>query len=400
MNDAIFKLKGKLQHYAWGGYHFIPNLLRIKNTEHQPCAEYWLGTHHSAPSVIEEKNISLQEWIEQNPEKILGENVYHQFQGLPYLFKVLDVKEMLSIQVHPTKEEAIKGFEKETAAGVLINAPNRNYKDKNHKPEVMIALSEFWLLHGFKSNTAIEKTLEEYIELSVFLPLFKSEGYKSLYKLFMEISQEEVDTILIPLVQKSISKKEKNTITKFNPEWWIAKLYADKNNLKNIDRGVFSIFLFNILQLQKGEAIFQSAGVPHAYLEGQNVELMANSDNVLRGGLTPKHVDVPELMKHILFESKEPAFIFPEKFGNEKIYNCPVDDFSISSITLQAGEKYCAQTTSLEILLITEGAIIIEGMENKVFKQGDAFAIIANTEYCFIATGNAVLYKAFVPFKN
>lgn len=122
MNDKIFKLKGVVQHYAWGGFSFIPNLLKLKPTNQQPYAEYWLGAHTSAPSVVVNKNISLLELINQNPEKIVGQEVVKQYNGLPYLFKILDVHEMLSIQVHPNKEEAIKGFEKEEQAGIPINA--------------------------------------------------------------------------------------------------------------------------------------------------------------------------------------------------------------------------------------------------------------------------------------
>jgi mannose-6-phosphate isomerase len=396
MNDKIFKLKGKVQQYAWGGYTFIPDLLKTDADTNQPSAEYWLGAHSSAPSSIVNSNLSLAEYITQNPITVLGKEVYEKFGALPYLFKVLDVRDMLSIQVHPTKQEAILGFEREEAEGIAINASNRNYKDKNHKPEVMIALSEFWLIHGFKSKEAIEETLTNYLELKIFLPIFKTEGLKALYKTLMELPQNQVNTLLKPLVKKSIFQKNQSTLTKINPEWWIAKLY-NNNNIDNVDRGIFSLLLFNIVQLQKGEAIFQAAGIPHAYLEGQNMELMANSDNVLRGGLTPKHIDVPELMKHISFQSVTPKIIKPLFKGSEKIYECPVPDFSISSISLQAGEKYYSKTFSFEILLVIEGALIIEGLENYVIKQGDAIGIIANTSYTFTSTGNTVIYKAFVP---
>ncbi len=400
LTDKIFKLIGKIQHYAWGGYHFIPELLKISNTENKPFAEYWLGTHPSASSIAANNNISLLELIQQQPIFFLGKNVYDEFDGLPYLFKVLDVREMLSIQVHPTKDEAIKGFEKEEAEGISINAPHRSYKDKNHKPEMMIALGEFWLLHGFKSKEAIEKVLENYAELNIFLPLFKKEGYKSLYKTLMELPQEQVDTILIPLVEKAIKKKNQNLLSKNNVEWWIAKWYSNTTQLINIDRGIFSIYLLNLVQLQKGEAIFQGAGILHAYLEGQNIEIMANSDNVLRGGLTPKHININELLKHTLFEAVEPKILKPETIRNEKNYVCPVDDFAINAIELKAGEQYYTQTNSLEIILVIEGAIIIQGKENFVIKKGEAFAVAASAEYSFTSTGNSLLYKAFVPYKQ
>lgn len=397
-NNKIFKIKGKVQHYAWGGFNYIPQLLNMNNDKQQPFAEYWLGAHPSAPAeILSTPQLSLEALINENPTAVLGAKVVEQFNELPYLFKVLDVHDMLSIQVHPSKAEAVKGFEAEEAAGIPINAPNRNYKDKNHKPEVMVALSDFWLLHGFKSKEAIENTLTEVAELSVLLALFKSGGYKGLYQFLMEMEQEQVDTLLLPLVKKEIRRKKDNELTRAMPGWWVAKLYENSSDFNNLDRGIFSIYLFNIVHLQKGEAIFQGAGVPHAYLEGQNVELMANSDNVLRGGLTPKHIDVPELMKHTLFEAVVPNILKGEKRGNEKNYPCPIPDFGITAIELNAGEHYTALTTSVEIILVIEGALLVKQNESMVIKKGEALAITANEEYMVTASGKTLLYKAFVP---
>lgn len=139
-NERIFKIKGVVQHYAWGGYSFIPALLGEQNAAHQPCAEYWMGAHPSAPSVLEVNgaSLSLNQLFQSDPAGNLSQPVAERFGELPYLFKVLDVNDMLSIQVHPTKEEAEKGYDRENAAGIPLNAPHRNYKDRNHKPEVMV----------------------------------------------------------------------------------------------------------------------------------------------------------------------------------------------------------------------------------------------------------------------
>jgi mannose-6-phosphate isomerase len=399
IQNKILELKGKVQHYAWGGFEFIPSLLHIANTGHKPYAEYWMGTHPLAPSEIVDgnENIPLDQLIKQKPLDVLGEKVFNQFHELPYLLKVLDVKEMLSIQVHPSKEEAAKGFDAEEAAGIPINAANRNYKDRNHKPEVMLAISDFWLLHGFKTKAAIEKTLNDVREFSPLVTLFRTEGYKGLYRLLMEMEQQQVDYLLEPLVKRELRRKRDNELTRQQPGWWVSKLYEEGQPIKNIDRGIFSIYFFNIVHLKKGEAIFQDAGVPHAYLEGQNVELMANSDNVLRGGLTPKHIDVPELMKHTLFEAVVPAILKGEGIGNEKFYPCPVDDFGISSIELKEGEKYSAIARSLEILLVMEGAVIVKGKEHKVVKKGEALAAMDGCEYSITSSGRTMLFKAFVP---
>src|SRR3954451_2861861 len=247
---------------------------------------------------------------------------------------------MLSIQVHPTKEAAAKGFHEEEAAGIVLGAPNRNYKDKNHKPEVMVALSDFWLLHGFLPEDKLLHVLQSVPEFKGLEEIFKSGGYKALYQHVMSMSQDEVDQALTPLVQRELERKKRGELTKADPGWWVAKLFQDSNSIDNIDRGIYSIYFFNIVQVHEGEAVFQGAGIPHAYLEGQNVELMANSDNVLRGGLTPKHVDVPELLKHTAFQGVQPNVMKGEEVSQSVInYPCPVPDFGINKIELRANES-------------------------------------------------------------
>ncbi len=398
IKERIFKIKGVVQNYAWGGKEFIPNLVGFKNDDNKPCAEYWMGAHQSAPSILQLNgtSISLYKLIQSDLTEMLTQPVANKFGELPYLFKVLDVNDMLSIQVHPTKEEAEIGFDREEAEGIPIMAPNRNYKDRNHKPEVMVALSDFWLLHGFKKKLALEKSLEEDQELKILLPLFKKDGIKALYQFTMEMEQIDVDSLLIPLIKREIRQKNDGKLTKQDPGWWVAKLYQGKDLIGNIDRGIFSIYFFNIVQINPGEAIFQKAGIPHAYLEGQNIELMANSDNVLRGGLTPKHIDVSELMKHTLFEEIIPEIMLgnPSRIG-EKVYPCPVPDFGISKIDLKAGSIYTSTSLSLEIMIVTEGGALVNN--NIVLKRGEVVALLPGVEYQLAASGNCTLFKAFVP---
>lgn len=397
LKNKIFKLRGKVQHYAWGGNEFISALTGIANPDHKPCAEYWMGAHPSAPSVIEPDGILLNEAIIASPATTISQKVFDLFGELPYLFKVLDVKDMLSIQVHPTKTEAAKGFDAEEAAGVPINAPHRNYKDRNHKPEVMVALSdEFWLLHGFKQSAAILNILENTNEFNIFVPLYKKEGIQSLYRLMMEMTQSDVNNLLLPLVKREIRQKNDGLLNRSMPGWWVAKLFEDVTEIKDIDRGIFSIYLFNIVKVNKGQAIFQGAGIPHAYLEGQNMELMANSDNVLRGGLTPKHIDVPELMKHTSFQPVIPSIMDGKDIGyGEKRYDCPVPDFGISKIELGTGEVCPGKSSSLEILIATEGGAIID--HHITLKKGEVLGILPDTTYKIESTGHCVLFKAFVP---
>lgn len=398
LKENIYKLRGKVMHYAWGGFDFIPNLLGVPNTQHEPFAEYWMGAHPLAASELltPEGGVSLHKAIEQEPERILSEKVYQRFGGLPYLFKAQDVKDILSIQVHPSKEEAEKGFDREEAAGIPVNAPHRNYKDRNHKPEMLVALTDFWLLHGFKQAAEIEMVLDTVPEFNIFLPLYRREGLKTLYQFVMEMKQPEINALLINLIKREIRRKNDAELTKEMPGWWVAKIFEGKDEIGDIDRAIFSIYFFNIVNLHPGEGLFQGAGMPHAYMQGQCVELMANSDNVLRAGLTPKHIDVPELMKHTLFEAVVPNIMkgIPLQTG-EKIYPCPVDDFGIARLELSAATPYTAKAGSLEIMLVTAGGAVIN--HSLVLKKGEVAAVFPGEEYTIQPSGDCVIFKAFVP---
>jgi mannose-6-phosphate isomerase len=325
----------------------------------------------------------------------LGELVKNKFHQLPYLLKILDVKEMLSIQVHPTKTEAEKGFDFEEEKGIDINAATRNYKDRNHKPEVMIALSDFWLLHGFKPADDLKKLLNSIPELRSLVPLFENEGYEGLFRHVMQLSQTEVDAMLIPLVQKEVRRRSFHESEKTEPGYWVGEYYLNKE-LNFIDKGVFSIYFLNIVYLEEGQGIFQDAGVPHAYLQGQNVELMANSDNVLRGGLTNKHIDVDELIKHTRFEAVVPEILEKETISSA-IVRFPVDDFAIEKIELTPKHEKKVTTTSPEILICTEGNATITSANELNIKKGEAFIVFAENEYSVTTTDKAVLFRALVP---
>lgn len=400
MQEKILLLKGKAQHYAWGGYDFIPAWLGIENKEHQPFAEYWLGAHPSASATVVTRNgeLSLQQLINEYPYEFLSQNTRQHFNELPYLLKILDVRDMLSIQVHPTKEAAAMGFEKEEAEGVLIGASHRNYKDKNHKPEVMVALSDFWLLHGFLQKDKLKAVLQCTPEFADLTAVFDDGNYKALYEQVMNLPQIEVNQKLLPLVKREMERKQKDESDKNKPGWWVAKLFENDKEIEDIDRGIYSIYFFNIVNVKEGEGIFQGSGLPHAYLEGQNVELMANSDNVLRGGLTPKHIDVPELMKHTTFEGIVPNIMKGESLSkNEKKYPCPVPDFGIHKLDIKTNEVIQAKTSSLEVWTVIKGSATIAGSNSLNVCKGQSFAVLPNESFTITATNDALLYKAFVP---
>jgi mannose-6-phosphate isomerase len=395
--QKAYKLLGKHRHYDWGGKTFLPNLMGVENVNHLPYAEYWMGAHALAASTIQttegEKDLAVL--IKDNPVEWLGKDIATKFNGLPYLFKILDVQDMLSIQVHPSKENALIGFKKEEAKGISIDAANRNYKDQNHKPEIMVALSDFWLLHGFLAPAILEERLNTY---SYFKPLvgeFNGTDYQNLYAYFMQLPMEATDAILKPLLEEAKEAVQRKTVTKNDPHWWAHKYYADGIPSKNIDKGIFSIYILNIVNIPKYQGIFQGAGLLHAYLEGQNIELMANSDNVLRGGLTPKHVDVKELLQHVNFMPTYPSILKGDKLTDQEVYYpCPVPDFGLTKIALNPGEAYTISSFSLEMLLVIDGEVSIE---DKAYKAGDTVLLTLNAKYTMKAHTAAVLFKSYVP---
>jgi mannose-6-phosphate isomerase len=397
----FYKVVGQVQNYDWGGKSFIPNLVSEKIEEHKTYAEYWLGAHLKAPSsVITEKgSVSLDLFLNENPIENLGADVEKNFGKLPYLFKVLDVDKMLSIQVHPTIEAAKIGYKKENEQGIPLTASNRNFKDENHKPEIMVALTDFWLLHGFLESEKLVKNLKETLELSFLLNTFLEDGYLGLYKKVMEYSQEEVNTVLRPLVKRILPKFVNNELDKSSPAYWAAKSLNNKDS-EDIDKGIFSIYFFNILNLSRGEAIFQDAGVPHAYLEGVNMELMANSDNVLRAGLTSKHIDVEELIKNTKFEETIPIILFGEenKENGEVVFKTKAKDFELSKIELTKTVSHTSTSNSVEILIALKGAASVSNNNESItLGKGESVLIKANTTYKIITDSEVEIYKASVP---
>ncbi|MBL7739298.1 MAG: mannose-6-phosphate isomerase, class I [Chitinophagaceae bacterium] len=383
---GIYRLKGTVKHYDWGGTAYIPSLLKTVNSGNKPFAEYWMGTHPLGISIVETAN---------GQSKKLTEYI----NDLPYLFKILDVKDMLSIQVHPSKADAVIEFARENKEGIPLDSPQRSYKDDNHKPELMAALGDFWLLHGFKPAKELEYILLNVVELRELLPVYNHSGYAGLYRHVMEMPQSEVDRILRPLLDNIIPLYQEGTLDKTDEDFWAARAALTFSQGEHIDRGIFSVYLFNLVHLKKGEAIFQDAGVPHAYLEGQNVEIMANSDNVLRGGLTTKYIDVKELLKHVKCEPLVPHILKGENYSPQiRVYQTPVKDFELSALDTGPQEPIKITAGTTEILIITEGKAVI-GDAGIVLEAGDPAAVILpGTEYSVTGIDKkSTIFRASVP---
>lgn len=399
----IFKLTGQVQHYEWGGSSFIPNWLKLEHVEEKPYAEYWLGAHRSAPSMLEfeGKSLALDRVIDKAP-KLLGEKSREQFgDELPFLLKILDVKLPLSIQLHPTKKEAEYGYEQENAKGIPLTAANRIYKDKNHKPEMMIALSDFWLLHGFQSIDESFKQLARHHSLESLAKTLQEKGLPTIYAQIMQADQAQLAEWLLPVIQAKQSEYEQGKLKWDDPDYWV--LYTiDAMNiaLDKLDAGLLSFYLFNIVNLKKGEGIYQGAGLPHAYLRGQNIELMAASDNVIRGGLTPKYVDIPALLSTIDYREITPKII-PEYQGDDVLHLYPTPearDFALQRFEFKPFDEEQFNTTSASILLVMAGSLYIDLGDDAIhLEQGEAVFIAADSKMEIIGETDGYAVIATLP---
>ncbi|MEM7573522.1 MAG: mannose-6-phosphate isomerase, class I [Bacteroidota bacterium] len=353
--NSPLALSGIVQDYAWGGFDFIADLTGQKKEENLPWAELWLGAHPKGPALTTAG--SLDEVIAARPAEVLSPAIAQDYDNtLPFLFKVLDVRQMLSIQAHPTKSVAEAGFLREEAAGIARTAPNRSYRDRNHKPELGVALTDFYLLHGFRSVAAIKASLLAETAWQGLLPILEQSGIKGLYQTVMEASQEQVNTWLKPLAERLLPQTE---LSKTQAGFWARRAFQQYSRAGDHDRGVFSIYWFNLVKLSPGQGIFQAAGIPHAYLEGCCIELMANSDNVLRGGLTVKHIDVPELMEQLDFSPVEPQLLeLTNGESSWQSYDTPAPDFNLAFAALNPG-KQTKLPAGPAILLLLEGEITI-----------------------------------------
>jgi mannose-6-phosphate isomerase len=415
---GVLRLHGAVQHYDWGGCDFIPDLLGVTNRERRPFAELWMGAHPLAPATADVAGVAipLDRLIAEEPDEILGPSASTRSGGkLPYLFKVLDVAKMLSIQAHPNKEQAEEGFARENAAGIDLQAAERNYKDKNDKPEVAVALTEFWMLHGFRPLEQIAEALRNVPELRSIMPDFperlvrtgdatEARGHllRDLYCVVMTMPQERVDLLLNSLVARLATTAPSD---RDDPDYWAARAAETFSSGEgHRDRGIFSIYLLNLVHLQPGQGTLQPAGTLHAYLEGVTIELMANSDNVLRGGLTRKHADVPGLMRILSFDNGQAPVLVGEPAGeSEWVYRTPSDEFELSCIDLESGDQYLGQATyGPDLIIVVEGATTLTARGQSIpLARGAIVLAPFGTHYVLNATAApAMLFKASVPGRS
>lgn len=385
------KLINSVQNYAWGSKTALTELYGIANPDQQPMAELWMGAHPKSSSKIDVHGEvkSLRDVIDGDKAAWLGDAVNQRFGELPFLFKVLCAAQPLSIQVHPNKQASEIGFAKENAAGIPIDAAERNYKDPNHKPELVFALTPFLAMNAFREFSEIVSLLQPvagaHTAIAHFLENPNGEGLSQLFASLLNMQGEEKAHALAVLAAALNSQQG---------EPWetirlIAQFYPD-------DSGLFSPLLLNVVKLNPGEAMFLFAETPHAYLQGVALEVMANSDNVLRAGLTPKYIDIPELVANVKFEAKPAAELLtqPVKNGAELDFPIPVDDFAFALHDLSRNETAIAQQSAAILFCVEGEAILSQGEQRLVLKPGES-AIISASEPPVSVSGVGRLARVF-----
>jgi mannose-6-phosphate isomerase len=393
-------LKNAIQPYAWGSTTAIQQLLGIANPSALPQAELWMGAHPKAPSLVEtgEGWLPLDAVIRRCPNDVLGPKVAVSFdRTLPFLFKVLAAAAPLSIQAHPGRELARVGFERENRKGLAIDDPQRNYRDPHHKPECICALTPFSVLYGFQPPATILEKIrmlcpqELKVEIAAFAAHCSAAGLKQLFGRLLALGPEKRRRTVAEAVAAAARSRDEAL------EWipTLARCYPD-------DVGALAPALMNALRLEPGQALFLSEGVLHSYLEGTAIEIMANSDNVVRGGLTPKHVDLPELFKVVRFDSHDVQLVRTEKQDTtETLYRTPAAEFALSSIQLRAGDTFFSRPArNVEIMLCIAGTAVFHetapaGRAVEIARGSSVLIPAAAPPYRL--TGPATVYKATVP---
>lgn len=350
------RLTGRVQNYAWGSTTAIPELLgRAPGSE--PEAELWLGAHPSAPSRY--GDLGLDAAVDAAPD-LVGEASVAQFgPRLPFLLKVLAAAEPLSLQAHPSRSEAEAGFARESAAGVPLTAPERTYRDDWPKPEAICALGEFHGLCGFRDPLRTADLLEQLgvAELTELVDALRTGGSAALATVFPDILRRpEEFGALVPTVATAATPYAGDE----GEFGFFCRTAVELAEVRPGDAGVIAALLTHRVVLQRYEALFLPAGNMHAYLHGLGVEIMANSDNVLRGGLTDKHVDVPELARLVDFTPAEPEILAPtEEVAGIFAYPTPAPEFDLWRIESRS-TLLLPGDGGARIVLVVDGELSLE----------------------------------------
>ena len=390
--NHIYKMENPIKDYPWGSHTAINEFYNISNINDQPQAEMWMGCHPNGSSQLidaENNKINIDDFINQAPETVLGD-AFNKFGELPFLFKVLAADKPLSIQVHPSKIRAEEGYAAENLAGIPVSSPNRNFKDPNHKPELVFAVTPFNALNGFRPFNDIVELFNGLVlaplqnEIAGFKKLPSGDTLRVLFEALLILEGEAKKAAIAELLTYAANQ----TSLVFETIKQLAAVYPD-------DMGIFSPLLLNVVKLNPGEAMFLYAETPHAYLQGLALEVMANSDNVLRAGLTPKYIDIDALISNIRFDVTEPENILmqPEVSGNQAKYPIPVQDFSFSILTNESSLNENIHMTSASVLFCEHGQFEVACAQNAVtVEKGESVFVPASASTISVTGSGRVMW--------
>jgi mannose-6-phosphate isomerase len=399
VNKLLLPLENTIQDYAWGSRESLARIRGAKAPTEKPEAELWMGAHPGAPSIaLVNGKRSLLELTETDADVTLGSSVRERFQGrFPFLLKLLAAAQPLSLQAHPTKAQARAGFAREETAGIRRDAPNRNYRDENHKPELISALTPFSALVGFRSVPATLRLFHE-LRVEPLEPVVlalaeepEARGLRSFFELVM--TAERPKRIVWARETLAACRYFVDSSREFSKElaWGvrIGEKYPD-------DAGLVVALALNLVELAPGQAIYLPAGNLHSYLEGTGVEIMASSDNVLRGGLTPKHVDVPELLRVLDFHAGATELVPVETRGAERTYRTPAPEFALSRLDLGGPSVTVGPVFGPEIVVVTSGAVTVRRSDEELVLSNGASAFIPAAGGNYTLAGTATVFRARV----
>lgn len=384
----MYRLTAPVRGYAWGSRTAIAALQSRPVPSDGPEAELWMGAHPGAPAILSATGEPLDSAIAADPDGWLGPDVTAEFgPRLPFLMKVLAAAEPLSLQAHPSTEQAVAGFAADEAAGIPLDASHRTYVDRHHKPELLVAVEAFDALCGFRAPAASADHLAAL-------------GVPGLEPVVAELRRTDpaaalrgaVTALLTmpvpgPLVAATVAAASGRAGYELVGE--LAARYAG-------DPGVVLALLLNRVRLAPGEAVWMPAGNLHAYLQGLGVEIMAASDNVLRGGLTPKHVNVPELLRVLRFEVLDDPVVGPVELAPGLCtWPVPVPDFALHRASV-AGTSVDLPGDGPRVVLCLTGEVTVDdGVTPVTLAAGSVAIARAGTEPLTV-TGDGSLYQACV----
>lgn len=388
---TVDRLAATTQHYDWGDERFIAELQR-RAPSGRPEAELWMGAHPKAPAQVVDTGESLETVIDADLDGALGSAAAERFGGLPFLAKVLAADQPLSIQAHPSLAQAVAGFDRENAAGIPLDSPVRTYRDANHKPELICALTPFEAKCGFRSLDATRDLFDQ-LGGDALAPVRERLGAEGragdvLADVLAWLLRSTDGATLADAAVRAADAAPSGGPHGRDLRWTgeIARIHPG-------DVGVVVALLLNHVVLEPGQAVFLGAGNLHAYLRGAGIELMANSDNVVRGGLTSKHVDVEELLDVVDCTPIDPPV--QTAVGCLHTFDSPVPEFSLTRVVVSDDVRLRVQGP--EILVVTEGIVefVTQAGEELAVEAGEPVWVPAS-DGCYLARGGGVFYRSAV----